>query len=280
VWADKAVQRLNALYSLDRTSLDQLGIEMENARQNWQEFEQALLTHLPDSRFDALLASLEAEKSTLSRNIGKLNQIDLLVSDVRLMEAGLQDLRPADSLPLVDLLGLISLQQRAVEGAGLVQVQITDVELARDDYTVGSARARLELLVSSLQAQKIEVEGIIQATERRISQTAVDLESSGYQIAELKIQRDLARRAYEALAGQEQAILLAVSQNDQLVRQAGSVMPPLSPEGGRMWLYAVGGGAAGFLASALSVLLLHWWRSPLEQPRADQEKAEAVSTVK
>jgi uncharacterized protein involved in exopolysaccharide biosynthesis len=80
--------------------------------------------------------------------------------------------------------------------------------------------------------------------------------------------------------GQEQAALLAISQNDQLVRQAGPVMLPLSPESGRTGLRIAAAGAAGLIVSTIGVLLVHWWKSPRDETKIEKEKTEAVSGVK
>jgi hypothetical protein len=172
VWAEKALQRLNMLFGLDRTSLDQLAVEIDGTHKNWDDAEKNLLSHLSTSRYQALIIILDEEKVSLSRNIAKLSRIDMIISDARSMEARFQGMNRTENLPLEDALALIALQHRAVDGSGLFQIQITAPELLGEEYIVGIARNRLGVMVNSLQEQKKEIQRNVQALESLISENS------------------------------------------------------------------------------------------------------------
>jgi uncharacterized protein involved in exopolysaccharide biosynthesis len=277
VWGEKAAEQLNALFGIDRISIEQLSAEKQAALQNWESTQQNLLAYLPESRFDALEAGLVEGKLSLARSISKINKTDILILDARVLEANLRGRNSADILSLEDQLSFIALTQRAAEGQGMFQIQVSGTETVSEEYTVAAVMERLIRLVSSLEAQKSELQGVIAGVEQSISTQAAELEAVRFRIDELTLQRDLARRAYEALAVQEESSRLAFAQNDRLVRVSGNVIPPLEPVGGRSLVIILASAAAGLVLGMALALGVNWWKAPQAARQEIKEKQSAAT---
>jgi capsular polysaccharide biosynthesis protein len=277
VWAEKAAGRLNALFGIDRTSVEQLAAEKQAALQNWESAQQNLLAYLPESRFAALEASLGEEKLSLARSISKVNKTDILILDARVLEANLRGRNSADILPVEDRLSFIALTQRAAEGSGMFQIQVSEEATIGEEFTAAAVLDRLSRLTASLEAQKVELQGLIAGVESSISAQAAELEAAQFRIGELTLQRDLARRAYEALAIQEETSRLAFAQNDRLVRVSGNVIPPLQPVGGRSFVIILASAAAGLVLGMALALGVNWWKAPQAARQEIREKQSAAT---
>ncbi len=123
-WAGKFTGRLNNLFDVNESALSQIEQQRASALQKWADAEQALMDYLPENRVSALEASLDQARNNLRAIMKKVNDIDLLISDIKLFDARLASQPQNDPLSVEDILSLITLQQRRrwrgndVAGAG------------------------------------------------------------------------------------------------------------------------------------------------------------------
>jgi len=261
VWAEKATERLNLLFGSDIDSLLKLEKQTEEARQKWDESENALIEYLPASQADTLLVNLTQARETLKVIISEIGNIDLLLSDLNAIQYRLASRNASDVLTLEEILSVISLQQQAVGQFEGLQIQVSSPDIEAGGYTAGQAQTNIETLIKSLQGQREELLASKQAKEDEITDLGTQYEEAQYNITQLTVQRDLDLKAYEALSSHMEELRITLSQNDQSVKVAGLALPPVNPSGPQTLFITVGAGAVGFVLAAFLVLLISWWKS-------------------
>ncbi len=261
VWAEKITIRLNTLFGVNETSLAQLETQTDQARQEWDAAEQALLAYLPLSQVDSLQVKLNQARDSLKAYLLEMDALDLLVSDAQSLKSRLSMQNPNDKLLIGDALSLISLEQQATGYLEGLQIQIVGAEILGEQYTVAEARSTLDTLISVLESQRDEFQAVSEAKVEEIASIAANLETAQYQVAQLTVQRDLSSRAYQALSSHVEEVQISLSQDDQAVKIAGQALPPERPSGPRSSLNAAVAGAVGFALSVFTVLVLGWWKS-------------------
>lgn len=267
VWAEKTAARLNLLFGSDVDSLLTLEEQTNQARENWDRSQRALIDYLPISQADALQVNLSEAREALKAIIGEIETINLLLSNLNAFQYRLDNQNANDVLALEEVLSLISLQQQAVGQLEGLQLQVSSPDIQADGYTVAQARANLETLIESLQEQQEELISNKQTKEAEIAELGTQHEEAKYKIDQLTVQRDLDLKAYEALSTHMEELQITLSQNDKAVKIAGQALPPTNPSGPRALFVGAAAGMIGFVLAAFLVLFFSWWRSssPPEQ---------------
>lgn len=261
IWAEKAAARLNLLFGSDDDSLRKLEDQTKAARQKWNDSENALIEYLPTSQADTLMVNITQARETLKLIIIKLENIDLLLSDLNALQYRLVTKNADDALALEEILSLISLQQQAVGQFQGLQIQITSPDIQTGGYTVRQARTNVETLIESLQEQRVELLSNKQTKEVEITELGTQLEEAQYNIEQLTVQRDLDLKAYEALSSHMEELRITLSQNDKSVKVAGLALPPVNPSGPRALFVAAAAGVIGLALATFLVLFISWWKS-------------------
>jgi succinoglycan biosynthesis transport protein ExoP len=266
-WASAFTLRLNTLYGTSQSTIAALDQQVETAKGEWQQAEQALLNFLPTSQVEALSAQLDQEQTAYNAQLEKIHTIDQILSDAGALDARLSDQAPSSTLSSGDALSLIALQQQATSGdlSGL-QVQLSDQGLLTGHSTVVEARAALLQFTKALQAQQIELKAGLVEMETALTQLNTQLESAQYQLEQLTQQRDLAKDAYQALAGQVTSSNITLATGGEIAKLAGTAVPPSKPFSPRVLLNTVAAGAAAFLLAILVVIVWVWWQKGEVQP--------------
>jgi uncharacterized protein involved in exopolysaccharide biosynthesis len=261
VWAVKASARLNLLFGSDVDSLLKLEEQTEEARQKWDRSENALIEYLPTSQADTLQVNITQARETLKIIISKIENIDLLLSDLNALQYRLDAQDANEVLTLDEILSMISLQQQAVGQFEGLQIQVSSPDIQAGAYTIRQARANVETLIESLQQQREELLSNKQVKEAEITELGTQLEEAQYNIAQLSVQRNLDLKAYEALSSHMEELSITLYQNDKSVKVAGLALPPTDPSGPRALFVAAAAGAVGFALAAFLVLFFSWWKS-------------------
>jgi uncharacterized protein involved in exopolysaccharide biosynthesis len=261
VWAEKTAARLNLLLGSDVDSLLKLEEQTEEARQKWDRSENALIEYLPTSQADTLQVNITQARETLKKIISKIENIDLLLSDLSALQYRLIAQDANEVLTLDGILSMISLQQQAVGQFEGLQIQVSSPDIQAGGYTVRQSRTNVETLIESLQVQRQELLSNKQAKEAEITEFGTQLEEAQYNNAQLTVQRDLDLKAYEALSTHMEELRITLFQNDKSVKVAGLALPPTDPSGPRALFVAAAAGAIGFALAAFFVLFFSWWKS-------------------
>ncbi|MBN2149768.1 MAG: hypothetical protein JW726_20440, partial [Anaerolineales bacterium] len=226
VWAREITLRFNSLFGSGGTELEQTQAQAEQARLDWDTAEQALLEHLAKSDQEAWKIGLDQQKQALAELVLKTEQIDLLISDVKSLQARLEDQAYRDSLSLEDALSLIMLSQQASGRVNNLQLQLNSETIPAQETTVGSAREDVATLISALEQQKAELLEAVSDKSDLITYLAARYESARYATDQLTLQRDLNRQAYDALSSHVIEIQIMSGAKDQIAKIAGEALPP------------------------------------------------------
>ena len=264
VWADCTADRLNDLYGATEENYEQLKQQAETARQNWDTAQAALKQVLPKSQVDVLQTQLGQAKTNLSTYLAQLDRNELLIEDVRSLDVRLEALNQNAVIPAGEALSLMALQQRASGALEGTQIQLPGPDVLGEGYTVRQARASLDELVQSLQAQNEDFEALLPTLETRIKGLNVQLEEEQYQLDQLREQRDLARSAYRALSGQLEETRITLAQGDQTAKVAAQAWAPEEPSGPNTLMNTALAGIVGLMLAVGAVFVIEWWREEPE----------------
>ena len=275
VWAIITIDRLNDLYGDTKASYDMLKQQAETARQNWDAAQAALEQFLPQSQADVLEAQLEQAKNNLSTYLAQIDRNELLIQDVRSLDARLEVLNQTSDIPAGEALSLLALQQRASGVLEETQVQSTQIQLSGSDvlgegYTVRQAGASLDELVTSLHAQNEDFEALLPVMETKIKELNVRLEKETYQLDQLRERRDLARSAYHALSGQLEETRITLAQGDQTAKVAARAWAAEEPSTPRTLVNTSLAGVVGLMLAVGAVFVFEWWQA---EPGSGEQSA-------
>ncbi len=268
VWANCTADRLNDLYGATEENYEKLKQQAETSRQNWDETQSALEQFLPQSQVDVLQAQLEQAKSNLSTYLAQIDRNEILIEDVRGLDARLEALNQNSVIPPGEALSLMALQQRASGALEGTQIQLPGPDIMGEGYTVRQARASLDELVRSLQSQNEDFKALLPTLETRIKQLNVQLEEEQHQLDQLREQRDLARNAYRALSGQLEETRITLSQGDQIAKVAAQAWASEEPSGPNTLMNTALAGVVGLMLAVGAVFVVEWWRD--EPAKSDE----------
>ncbi len=266
-WARLFTQRLNMLSGLNEESIDNFEALANNARQDWDEAEQALIDYLPEGQIPVLEIQYQDARESLASNLKNIDGLDILIDDIELFYTQLQSLSASKPLPLQDALSFLALRQRSVGSVGGIEISIpvdNTADLMGEGYTVSQARDDLQVLITALQTQRQIHADLADAAAAAIIDLGVELEIAQYKNTTLAVQRNINQQAYVALANQVVESKISFERGDQAARIVGLALPPdpNHPIGPRSAINGAIAGAAGFLFSSAVIFLIDWWRSP------------------
>lgn len=265
VWAREITLRFNSLFGSGGSELERTTTLAEQAGLDWDVAEQALLEYLAESDLEAWKIGLDQQKAALAKLVGKTEEIDVLVSDAKSLQARLEDQAYRDLLSLEDALSLIMLSQQASGQVENLQLQLSSETFAAQETTVGSARESLATLIGALEQQKAELLEAISDKSDLITYLSARYESERYEVDQLTLQRDLNRQAFDALSSHVIEIQILSENNDQIAKVAGEALPPTSPTGPKTMMNTAIVGGAGFVLAVAFALVWDWWKSPKEK---------------
>ena len=270
VWAKLTTDRLNDLYGATEASYEHLNQQAETARQKWDAAQAALEQFLPQSQEDVLEAQLEQAKNNLSTYLAQIDRNELLIQDVRSLDARLEVLNQTSDIPAGEALSLLALQQRASGALVGTQIQLPGPDVLGEGYTVRQAGASLDELVTSLHAQNEDFEALFPVMETKIKELNVRLEKETYQLDQLRERRDLARSAYHALAGQLEETRITLAQGDQTAKVAARAWAAEEPSTPRTLVNTSLAGVVGLMLAVGAVFVFEWWQA---EPGSGEQSA-------
>jgi capsular polysaccharide biosynthesis protein len=260
-WAAVVAETYNDLFGVSDLSLSKLEQQKDITQKQWDEAELSIQEFMMNSSLNSLEVTLEAEQEALLIYREKYHNLVLLLHDIQTTEIRLNQHSGAQQLKLDDILSLIILHQRSVGESDNLQIQITNLQMLVEDYTITDAIENVLILKAAVLQQQDELEKTITQLEDKLNQTAALLEVENYGFALREAHRDAAMNAFQALSSQEEATRISVSQDDQALRVVGQVLPPENPSGLGSIMNAAVAGFSGFLITAIGALFINWWKS-------------------
>ncbi len=295
LWADAMANRLNALYGSSNSQITALENQTADAQKAWEAAEQALVDHLSQSKVDAVTAQLTQQQIAYNSQLGQIHNIDLLLSNARSLDGRLSAQQPTAALTMGDSLGLLTLQQQAMtvllcnmqaapvdqtattsgdsstingtppsfnctasNALNGIQIQVSGSNSSAEG-TVADAQQQLKAFEDSLTKQQTDLKGGMAQMDQQLSDLHKQWESAQFELDKLTDQRDLAKQAYETVAGELGTTRVEVAANGQVARVAGRAIPSLTPTS-RVAVNTVVAGLGALLLTAFICFLIDWWR--------------------
>jgi uncharacterized protein involved in exopolysaccharide biosynthesis len=259
-WGAEMVLRLNELYGTGEQTVAGLEVEVQRAKEQWNQTQRVLEEYLPSSKVEVLGVQLTAAKNNLNAYLVKIKLNRLLISDAETLQEQLQVFNPGDILPTENVLYLIALKQRTAGGISGTQFQFQGVEILGQDYTVEEGRNSIKEFISAIEDQNISLTAELSTLEQSISNLSVELESETFKVEQLSQERDLTRNAYNALANQLEETRITQAQDEQFAQIGAQAVVPLKPSGPRKLINTGLAGVIGFMLSVCLVFVWDWWK--------------------
>jgi uncharacterized protein involved in exopolysaccharide biosynthesis len=266
-WTENVSDRINDLFGTGDQTVVSLENEVQNAKDKWDTAQEAVENKLSSSRETTITIQLDATKENLKNNYSKLYQNQLLISDALSVLDQISQYEDDEQLSVGTILSIMALQQKTV---GLLysseyktqfvdQFQVLIGDALLQSYTTLEGQENLQLLVDAVQKQNASLESEISSLETNISELSLTLESEVYQLARIVQERDLARSAYTALAGQLEETKISQAQEDQIAKIGAKAMVPEKPNSPRIMIVSGLAGIFGFLLTILGIFIHSWW---------------------
>ena len=259
-WAAEVIKRWNTLYGNEAVDLDQLAVEVEEARKDWEEAQTALEDYLPESRVKVVETQLGQARHELNQSLLDIENNNRIIWDADALDARLGSLPQDSELSLGDALSLIALQQRSTGGISGTQFQIPEGALLGQGYSVATARESIFNLIASLADQNQELAEILPELENKITDLVLNLENEYYQIDELTVERDRAKDSYQALARHLDEVTLNLRYQGKSAYLLAQARVPEEDSGSTMLLVLVSSIVVGLFVVG-GVLIYHWWQA-------------------
>ncbi len=270
-WAQLYQARINTIYGESPLASDTVGTQAEQAKQNYETAQAALIDFLNASP----LERLTREQNLLATQLD--NQVAVQTKLIRL-RAEAQALRQrlasdaANVSQGAELASLLLEASAFSTGAGLpVDLQIA-LDPTNSNVSVAEQLARLDSLIAAVDARAQELErDQPQPLVQQLNAVKAQIEAAQAKQKELEAARDLAWNTYQSLATQLKATDITAEAKNQIVRLAAPAIAPTEPSGTRRFLIVLLGGVVGLLTGVALAFALEFFASGLNNPTRVQE---------
>ena len=264
-WAQVLVLRLNDLYGTGNSTIVVLESEVQKAKVNWNNAQEALETYLPQSKVEILEVQLSEQKNSLARYLNRIEQNRILISDAEALKSQLSVIDMDLNLSTGSALSIIALQQRAAGGISGTQFQFQADEVLGQGYLVEAGKNDIERLIAALKTQNEELNGELNKIEDSVGELSVALESERYNVELLAQERDLARNAYNALANQLEETRITQSQEEHSAKIGAEAMIPRKTSAPNVLIITGLTAILGGIIAVIAVIIYAWWVSDEEE---------------
>jgi uncharacterized protein involved in exopolysaccharide biosynthesis len=261
-WAQVMILRLNDLYGTGLSTLKALESDVQNAREDWSESQEALEQYLPQSQKEVLEVQLSENKIIYAKYINEIEENRIIISDGEALKSQLLDANGNSEVSTGIALSIIALQQRSTGGIDDTQFEIQVNHEFGQAYLYETGINDIDGLINALINQNNELYLELTRIEDNIANILVDLESEKFKIELLSMDRDMARNAYTALANQLEEHLITSNQDWNIVKFSVEAIEPLSSSGPSVLINTILALITGFLLSISVVIILDWWNNP------------------
>jgi uncharacterized protein involved in exopolysaccharide biosynthesis len=266
IWSQAVVERLNALYGMDEETYTLLETQYTQAEQKLETKQAKLEAYLSDSRIVAIEGKIDQTQTRLDSAHNTIAWNKILLSDIAAFDRILSNQSSQAGLLFEDFLTLLAFRRRVMGSYDDLQfqIQIDREKFLGNDYSVERARENLRNLINSLEKQNDELEEEIIDLENAVTNLNAKLEKENYHLDQLRLERDMARDTYQALAGQLEENRISLDQQDQIAKVSAQAIVPEEPVAPRILLNTVLAGIFGLMLMIGVAFFLDWWQASLE----------------
>ena len=265
-WGEVYEEYINRLYSGMPQSLSDIQVQASEAKESYQEAEEALARFLGDNRIDLLTREIQARQDALADYYAAQRQLDRLIADAEALRDQLR--RATSSSPPTaagDSLATLFLRANAFTlSSGLpAQLQLSLDQLPAYGEDVAQQIGEIEALIANLQARKEEIEAFLRegTLEQELLDLQEELEREQARQRELTQARDLAWETYQTLARKEAEVQVASQVQDTEVRFAVPAVEPERPVAPKKMMNIAIAGVLGLMVGVFGAFFIEFLES-------------------
>jgi uncharacterized protein involved in exopolysaccharide biosynthesis len=273
-WAQVFAASSARLYAQDQANLLLYQQQLDDARGQLKQADDALAAFQSNNLVGILTAQLTSQKDSLTDYLNRQHQLELLTQDVRDVMSRLNALAPEEPARLSEDLALLSITGR-IYGAQTqvtgpdnnstssvtlpIQVQITAGQPLAGP-AVADQRAYAQNLADTVAARLADSAGQSSGLQAQILVLQGQLAEASVRQAELTRSQKLAEDQYTQLAGRVEDAGLAAQESSNAIQIVSRAGVPTVKVGPQRTLNVLLGGAIGFVFGVLAALGLDSWR--------------------
>ena len=256
-WAEEATNRLNETFGVSERGYSNLEIELAKTKQDWIDTQAALDEYLPNSPLRALNPEIEQLDITIQQHSQIITDLNTLIGQAQGLDNRLGSFEAGGILETSDQLSLLGIELRASGSGDNFQLQFTDTNTL-EKFTIEESRNRISVLISSLEAQRVNLQNELANEKSRIIQLNSELEKEKFKIRQLTEERDLALNAYQALSNQLVETRITLSQKFLPFKFVGRSLTPEEVVFPQPVLIAILGGISSLFLVIAYILFKSW----------------------
>ena len=275
-WAETVVNRLNTIYAPSSRSQELFEDQADEALMQWEAAQQALIDFQLTNPELALSKHLIDQEQELMGYLEAHRSLGLVLQDAKALVSRLREVEDAEKADLRDELATLLLTIRSLSSTTVfpstnvysgvevisspveVQIQAQDGPLL--NLSVDEHVGYLERLIVSIEAQRVELDELVDQQESEIYVYQSQLAEAFEGRSRLEQERDLALEAYQALARKTQELSLTPQDQDVVAKVASRALLPTNPVEPRVKFNTIIGGTLGGMFGLVLVFILAWWR--------------------
>jgi len=255
-WAEVVLERMKTLYGSSEDNLNSLEEEISPAWARYTAAQQELENFLSESHLDAYPSQLSAAQFALTETLLEIERNQLLISDIQTLAAQIESMDPAEVLNPGIAISLINLQGRA---AGLQEIQPLQNLGEYSSLGLDDAAAFLQQFGAALESQNQQLASEVTVLEGQISDLSHSMEKERNQEEQLRIDRNLALGAYEALATDLEEGKILLAQEESSLKISAKALPPKDPLSPNVLANTGFAGVSAALLVILGTFFQDWW---------------------
>jgi len=270
-WGKAYERYVNELYGGRPQSPTNIQAQVAEARESYQQAEEALARFMGDNQIEALTKEIEDKKGTLSDYYAAKRQLDRLIADAEALQDHLR--KGTSSSVTADALSILLLRASAFTllSPGLpAQLQLSLEQAAGTGSSAEEQVRDLDTLIAVLEARREEVQTLIDegALQQEILQLQEQLEREQARKRELTQARDLAWETYQTLARKEAEVQVATQVTDTEVHFAVPAVEPKHPVAPKKKLNVAIAGVLGLMVGVFGAFAVEYFEGPGSGHRA------------
>jgi len=283
-WGQVYERYVNELYSGKPQSAEAIGTQMVEARQTYEESQEALARFIGDNRIEIFNREIGAKQNALADYYATKQGLDRLIGDAKALR---DQLRKEPSSSIASTLPILLLRANAFMISTSLPLQPStslplqpstslplqlQLSLGQMPGLEGSTEDQLgdvDSLISVLEVRRGEVQSLI--SEGSIQQELLglqeQLEHEQARQRELTQARDLAWETYQTLARKEAEVEVSAQVTDTEVRFAVPAVEPKYPVAPKKKLHIALAGALGLMVGVFGAFMIEYFERPRQTVR-------------
>ncbi len=268
-WASLYVRQINDLYGQSSEQLKFFETQLEQAGQDLDKADQALVDFQKRNNAAVFQAQLTAKQASLANYLSLNESLQLLLQNVQSLQDQLSRQPASDQSTLGDDLSALALQVNALNAESSIPIQLQLPSTGSlSNKTVGQQVAYLADLAKTIEGRQTEVKKQADSLPTEIMALQGQIQESNAESARLTRQRDLAQTVYTTLAQKVGETRIAAQDTSGRVRLASAAATPDEPVSAKRLTYTALAATLGLFVGVMAAFAIEYFKQPV--PAASQ----------